>query len=90
MHRLFEKAMFWELISVGRNPMALVEIQGASKRRKKPIILSVAQYFAVLELLPEPYRTMVVVAQCLSLRAREILPCNGRTPNEEFGCGGWI
>lgn len=90
MHRLFEKAMFWELISVGRNPMALVEIQGASKRRKKPIILSVAQYFAVLELLPEPYRTMVVVAQCLSLRAREILPCNGRTPNEEFGCGGPI
>jgi integrase len=25
IHRLFEKAMFWELIPVGRNPMALVE-----------------------------------------------------------------
>jgi integrase len=73
MHRLFEKAMFWELIPVGRNPMALVEIQGASKRRKKPIILTVEQYFAVLELLPEPYRTMVVVAQCLGLRVSEIL-----------------
>ena len=36
MHRLFEKAMFWELIPVGRNPMALVEVQGASRRRKKP------------------------------------------------------
>jgi integrase len=73
MHRLFEKAMFWELIPVGRNPMMLVEIQGASRRRKKPIILTVEQYFAVLELLPEPYRTMVVVAQCLGLRVSEIL-----------------
>jgi integrase len=67
MHRLFEKAMFWELMPVGRNPMALVEIQGASRRRKKPIILTVEQYFAVLGLLPEPYRTMVVVALCLGL-----------------------
>jgi hypothetical protein len=67
MHRLFEKAMFWELMPVGRNPMALVEIQGASRRRKKPIILTVERYFAVLGLLPEPYRTMVVVALCLGL-----------------------
>ena len=73
MHRLFEKAMFWELVPVGRNPMALVEIQGSSRRRKKPIILTVEQYFALLELLPEPYRTMVVVAQCLGLRVSEIL-----------------
>ena len=78
MHRLFEKAMFWELIPVGRNPMALVEIQGASKRRKKPIILTVEQYFAVLGLLPEPYRTMAVVAQCLGLRVSEILALQWR------------
>ena len=39
MHRLFEKAMFWELLPMGRNPMALVEVQGASRRRKKPIKL---------------------------------------------------
>jgi integrase len=81
MHRLFEKAMFWELIPVGRNPMALVEIQGASRRRKKPIILTVEQYFAVLELLPEPYRTMVVVAQCLGLRVSEILALQWRDIN---------
>jgi integrase len=40
---------------------------------KKPIILTAEQYFAVLELLPEPYRTMVVVAQCRGLRLSEIL-----------------
>jgi integrase len=83
MHRLFEKAMFWELIPVGRNPMALVEIQGPSRRRKKPIILSVDQYFAVLELLPEPFRTMVVVAQCLGLRVSEILAL--QWPDINFG-----
>src|SRR5579864_9003286 len=62
--------MFWELIPVGRNPMALAEVQGASRRRKKPI--TVEQCFAVLELLPEPYGTMVVVAQCVGLRVSEI------------------
>jgi integrase len=81
MHRLFEKAMFWELMPVGRNPMALVEVQGASKRQKKPIILTVEQYFAVLGLLPEPYRTMVVVAQCLGLRVSEILALQWRDIN---------
>jgi integrase len=81
MHRLFEKAMFWELIPIDRNPMALVEIQGASRRRKKPIILTVEQYFGVLELLLEPYRTMVVVAQCLGLRVSEILALQWRDIN---------
>jgi integrase len=51
----------------------LVEIPGSSRRWKRPIILSVDQYFAILQLLTEPYRTMVVVAQCLGLRVSEIL-----------------
>jgi integrase len=73
MHRLFEKAMLWEWIEVQRNPMELVEVKGISKRRKKPFILTPEQYYALLEALPEPYRTMVVVAQCLGLRVSEIL-----------------
>jgi integrase len=73
--------LIWELIPIGRNPMALVEIQGASRRRKKPIILTVEQYFAVLGLLPEPYLTMVVVAQCLGLRVSEILALQWRDIN---------
>ena len=73
MHRLFERAMFWELIRTERNPMGLVEIPGSSRRQKRPIILTVDQYFAILQVLTEPYRTMVVVAQCLGLRVSEIL-----------------
>jgi integrase len=73
MHRLYEKAMLWEMVEWQRNPMQLVEIKGISKRQKKPIVLTVEQYCQILELLPEPYRTMVVVAQCTGLRAEEVL-----------------
>ena len=73
MHRLYEKAMLWEMVDWQRNPMQLVEIKGISKRRKKPIVLTVEQYCQVLALIPQPYRTMAVVAQCTGLRAEEVL-----------------
>lgn len=73
MHRLYEKAMLWELVEWQRNPMQLVEVKGISKRRRKPIVLTVEQYYQILALIPEPYRTMVVVAQCTGLRAEEVL-----------------
>lgn len=47
--------------------------RGISKRQKKPLILTVEQYYIVLELLPQPYRAMAVVSQCLGLRAVEVL-----------------
>jgi integrase len=73
MHRLYEKAMLWEMVEWQRNPMQQVEIKGISKQRKKPIVLTVEQYYQILELPPQPYRTMVVVAQCTGLRAEEVL-----------------
>src|SRR5258707_3253459 len=53
--------------------MQLVEIKGISKRKKKPVVLTVEQYCQILALIPQPYRTMVVVAQCTGLRAEEVL-----------------
>ncbi len=73
MHRLFEYAMKWRLLDVQRNPMDLVEVKGGSKRRKKPRVLTVEEFYALLDLLPNPYRVMVIVAQCLGLRVSEIL-----------------
>jgi integrase len=78
MHRLYEKAMLWEMVELQRNPMQLVEIKGISKRLKKPIVLTVEQFCQILELLPQPYRTMVVVAQCTGLRAEEVLALEWR------------
>ncbi len=73
LHRLFEKAMLWAWIEVQRNPMQLVEIRGISKRRKRPLVLTMEQFYAVRDQLSEPFRTMVLVAQCLGLRVSEIL-----------------
>jgi integrase len=73
MHRLYGKAMLWEMVEWQRNPMELVEVKGISKRKKKPIVLTVEQYYQILALIPQPYRTMVVVAQCTGLRAEEVL-----------------
>jgi integrase len=42
IHRLYEKAMLWEMVEWQRNPMEFVEIKGISKRRKRPVILTVA------------------------------------------------
>lgn len=73
MHQLFEKAMLWELLPVGRNPMELVHVKGISKRTKIPIILEEKQCFDLISSLPDPYRTMVTVAICTGLRVSEIL-----------------
>jgi integrase len=73
MHRLFEKAMLWELVEWQRNPMQLVEIKGISKRQKRPVILTLDQFFMVFELIPQPYRMMVMVAICSGVRSEEVL-----------------
>jgi integrase len=65
--------MLWEMVEWQRNPMELVEVKGISKRQKKPVILTVDQFYLILALLPEPCRTMVMVAQCTGLRAEEVL-----------------
>lgn len=53
--------------------MELVEIKGISKRRKRPVILTVEQFFLILPLIPQPYRMMVLLAQCSGLRVEEVL-----------------
>jgi integrase len=73
MHRLFEKAMLWELMPATRNPMGLVELQGVTRRKTKPLILSSEQYERVESELPQPYKTMAAVAMCLGLRVSEVL-----------------
>ncbi|MCU1308702.1 MAG: integrase family protein [Acidobacteriaceae bacterium] len=78
MHRLFEYAMKWRVIPVQRNPMQLVEIIGGSKPKKKPRILTAEEFHALLAFLPEPYRTMVIVAMALGLRVSEILALQWR------------
>ena len=73
MHILFNCAMRWELLVVQANPMSLVRVKDASKRRKEPRIVTVAEFQKLLDHLEEPYRTMATVAICLGLRVSELM-----------------
>ena len=73
MRLLFNAAMRWELIPYQLNPMNLVRVRDGSKRKKEPIALSADDFSRLLEYIPEPFRTMCIVAMCLGLRVGEIL-----------------
>ena len=68
-HVIYEHARRWELTD--RNPIDLVRQRGG--RRSIPRILTDAEIRRLLGQLAEPYRTMVLVAACLGLRASEIM-----------------
>ena len=73
MRVLFNSAMRWELISYQHNPMSLVRVKDSSKRQWQPKALSVEEFRKLLEYIPEPFRTMCIVAMCLGLRVSQIL-----------------
>ena len=73
MRVLFNSAMRWELIPYQHNPMSLVRVKDSSKRQRQPKALSVEEFRMLLEHIPEPFRTMCIVALCLGLRVSEIL-----------------
>jgi integrase len=47
--------------------------EDSSKRQREPKALSVDEFRKLLEYIPEPFRTMCIVAMCLGLRVSEIL-----------------
>lgn len=69
MHTLFQAAIRWEMVE--RNPIDLV--RQSSKRLKKPRVLTPAEFKVLLEMLAEPYRTMVITIACLGLRVSELV-----------------
>jgi integrase len=75
LHRLFEYAIKWGHLTLQRNPIALVEIEGRAKRVRIPHLLTGKQYRG-LTTDPElcrHVRTMIVIAMLTGLRASEIL-----------------
>src|SRR5579864_2463996 len=73
MHRLFECAMKWGLFPLGRNPMELVEIKNVSRWLKQPRVLDSDAFWSLVGYLDEPFRSMVLTAQCLGLRISEVM-----------------
>ena len=69
LHLVYQHGRRWELTDA--NPIDLVRQRGG--RRRIPLSLDIKEIRLVLEQLAEPYRTMVLVAVCLGLRASEIM-----------------
>ena len=81
MRIVFNCAMRWELLPYQTNPMGFVRVKDVSKRVRQPAVLTIEQFRQVLEHIPEPYRTMCVVAGCLGLRISEVLGLQWRDFN---------
>jgi integrase len=74
MHRIFDCAMLWEYLPPDRNPMSLVRIEGSSKRRKKPRVLTPEEFsLLVARVDREPCHTMVILALCTGVRCSKLV-----------------
>lgn len=73
MRMVFNCAMRWELLPYQSNPMSFVRVKDVSKRVRQSSVLTIEQFRQVLTHIPEPYRTMCIVAGCLGLRISEVL-----------------
>jgi integrase len=71
LHSLFEYSMWAGLVSIARNPMSLVRVQGVTARCRKPRVLSVEEFQKLTGELREPVRTLSIVCGCLGLRVSE-------------------
>jgi integrase len=71
--QLFDRAMFWEYLPAGENPITLVKVRGVSLRVKVIHILTQNQVNALVAVLQEPYNLMVLVAAGLGLRVSEVV-----------------
>ena len=70
---LVDFAMWCGVMQISRNPIELVVVKGATKRRRKPRSLTVEQFQQLISELEEPFHTMAVIAVCFGLRASELL-----------------
>jgi integrase len=80
MHLLFRCAERWELMETGKNPITLVRVKNCTKRLKRPRVLTVKEFYKLLPLLREPYRTNGAHrAVPRFARKRDRCPCVGVT-----------
>jgi integrase len=70
---LWKFAMWKQDIPLQINPMSLVTIKGASKRKHQPRSLTVDEFRSLLTHLREPFGTMALVCICFGLRISECL-----------------
>lgn len=70
---LWDYAMWRGDVSTQRNPMELVSIKGATKRKRRPRSLTVGEFQKFIQHLADPFRTIALVCVCFGLRISECL-----------------
>src|SRR5450631_4797425 len=65
--------MWSGILDISRNPISLVQNNGATRRVRKARSLTVDQFHALLRELHEPFATMALLCVCLGLRISEAL-----------------
>jgi integrase len=70
---LWDYAMWRGDMPTQRNPMELVTVKGATKRRRQPRSLTVEEFRSFAGNLSEPFRTIALLCVCLGLRISECL-----------------
>jgi integrase len=73
MHGLVEFAMWAGLLDISRNPISLVQNNGATRKTRKARSLTVEQFQALVKELHEPFATTALLCVCLGLRISEAL-----------------
>lgn len=73
MHGLVDFAMWSGLLDISRNPISLVQNNGATRKVRKARSLTAEQFQALLKELHEPFATMALLCVCLGLRISEAL-----------------
>lgn len=73
LHGLVEFAMWSDLLEINRNPISLVQNNGATRKVRKARSLTAEQFQALLKELHEPFATMSLLCVCLGLRISEAL-----------------
>jgi len=73
MKSLFDKAMFWEMMPVGVNPMTLVKVRGGTRRQKQITLLTFDQVISLFKALRFPWNEVALVTASLGLRIEESL-----------------
>lgn len=74
MKNLYKYAALWKWVPATINPMSLFSITGATKRTRKPRVISPAQFRALLKFFAEDLRMQLLVTCgfCLGLRSSEL------------------
>jgi integrase len=73
LYGLVEYAMWSGSLELSRNPISLVQNNGATRKTRKARSLTAEQFHALLKELHEPFATMSLLCVCLGLRISEAL-----------------